>query len=141
MGLLDEKVVIVTGGARGIGRAYCEGLIREGAAVVVADLAGAWMVHRQLAVALDLRALGADGLAAVGPVGGIEPPAHLAHVVLAEDGGDMKKHGWDALPPRAGGGGPWLAVEGHQNEKRAVSVAERGAPRNRREPPLFSACM
>ena len=41
MGLLDEKVVIVTGGARGIGRAYCEGLIREGAAVVVADLAGA----------------------------------------------------------------------------------------------------
>ena len=38
MGLLDEKVAIVTGGARGIGRAYCHGLAREGAAVVVADL-------------------------------------------------------------------------------------------------------
>lgn len=38
MGLLDGKVAIVTGGARGIGRAYCHGLAREGAAVVVADL-------------------------------------------------------------------------------------------------------
>jgi 3-oxoacyl-[acyl-carrier protein] reductase len=37
-GLLDGKVAIVTGGARGIGRAYCHGLAREGADVVVADL-------------------------------------------------------------------------------------------------------
>lgn len=41
MGLLEDKVVIVTGGARGIGLAYCEGLLREGASVVVADLKGA----------------------------------------------------------------------------------------------------
>ena len=37
MGLMDAKVSIVTGGARGIGRAYCLGLAREGSAVVVAD--------------------------------------------------------------------------------------------------------
>lgn len=38
MGSLDGRVAIVTGGARGIGRAYCLGLAGEGAVVVVADL-------------------------------------------------------------------------------------------------------
>ena len=38
MGRLEERVIIVTGGAHGIGRAYCEGLAREAARVVVADL-------------------------------------------------------------------------------------------------------
>ncbi|MDP3889940.1 SDR family oxidoreductase [Nocardioides sp.] len=34
----DGKVAIVTGAAQGIGAAYAEGLLREGASVVVADL-------------------------------------------------------------------------------------------------------
>jgi NAD(P)-dependent dehydrogenase (short-subunit alcohol dehydrogenase family) len=37
MGQLDGKVAIITGGARGIGRAYVLGFAREGAAVAVAD--------------------------------------------------------------------------------------------------------
>ena len=37
-GALEGKVAIVTGGAQGIGRAIAEGLGREGARVVVADL-------------------------------------------------------------------------------------------------------
>lgn len=41
MGTLDGQVAIVTGGARGIGLAYCRGLAAEGAHVVVADLAEA----------------------------------------------------------------------------------------------------
>jgi NAD(P)-dependent dehydrogenase (short-subunit alcohol dehydrogenase family) len=41
MGVLDGKVAIVTGGAQGIGRAIADGLAREGARVVVADLKGA----------------------------------------------------------------------------------------------------
>ena len=41
MGLLDGKVAIVTGGANGLGEAYCKLFAKEGAAVVVNDLGGA----------------------------------------------------------------------------------------------------
>jgi 3-oxoacyl-[acyl-carrier protein] reductase len=40
MGLLDGKVNIVTGGAHGIGKAYCLGIAREGGTAVVADIEG-----------------------------------------------------------------------------------------------------
>jgi 3-oxoacyl-[acyl-carrier protein] reductase len=38
MGRLENRTAIVTGGAHGIGRAYCLGLAEEGASVAVADL-------------------------------------------------------------------------------------------------------
>ncbi len=38
MGMLDGKVVIITGGARGLGRAYALGVVSHGASVVIADL-------------------------------------------------------------------------------------------------------
>jgi len=41
MGQLDGKVAVVTGGAQGIGRAIADGLARDGARIVIADLRGA----------------------------------------------------------------------------------------------------
>ena len=40
MGMLDERVVIVTGGGRGLGRQHCLELARHGATVIVNDLGG-----------------------------------------------------------------------------------------------------
>ena len=54
-----DQVLIVTGGAHGIGRAYCEGLAQEGARVVVAE------INAQVAdaVAAELAEAGQDALA------------------------------------------------------------------------------
>jgi 3-oxoacyl-[acyl-carrier protein] reductase len=41
VGQLDGSVAIITGGARGIGRAYALGFAREGAAIAVADMGDA----------------------------------------------------------------------------------------------------
>ena len=54
MGRLDGQVIIVTGGAQGIGKAYCEGLANEGAKIVVADL-------NAEAAGAFVRTLGEDG--------------------------------------------------------------------------------
>lgn len=56
---LRERVVIVTGGAMGIGRTYCEHLAASGARVVLADLA-----HEDAErCAAALRSAGADAMA------------------------------------------------------------------------------
>ena len=41
MGLLDGKVVIITGAGGGIGREHALAMAKEGAAIVVNDLGGA----------------------------------------------------------------------------------------------------
>jgi 3-oxoacyl-[acyl-carrier protein] reductase len=54
-GRLDDRVVIVTGGAQGLGRAYSRHLVAAGARVVVADLASD--EAQALATELDDRAI------------------------------------------------------------------------------------
>ena len=49
MGSLEGRVAVVTGGAQGIGRAYCLGFAAEGASVVVADLSDTSMVEKDVA--------------------------------------------------------------------------------------------
>jgi len=55
---LKDKVAIVTGGGNGIGRAYCLGMAREGAKVVVADIDG----KAAEAVAKEIADLGGEAL-------------------------------------------------------------------------------
>jgi 3-oxoacyl-[acyl-carrier protein] reductase len=56
---LQDKVIIVTGGAHGIGRAYCLGFARARARVVIADVDGAGAEQ----LAAQVRASGAQSLA------------------------------------------------------------------------------
>jgi 3-oxoacyl-[acyl-carrier protein] reductase len=58
-GLLEGKVVVVTGGGHGIGRAYCLGIAHEGGKAVVADLDGAAAVQ----VANQIEQAGGEALA------------------------------------------------------------------------------
>jgi NAD(P)-dependent dehydrogenase (short-subunit alcohol dehydrogenase family) len=44
---LTDKVVLVTGAARGTGRAHCEPFADEGADVIALDIAGAAMNYRK----------------------------------------------------------------------------------------------
>jgi 3-oxoacyl-[acyl-carrier protein] reductase len=48
VGHLDDKVAIVTGAARGIGRAYSLGMVREGAALACADVSDASPVVKEI---------------------------------------------------------------------------------------------
>ena len=68
MGRLEERVIIVTSGAHGIGRAYCEGLDREEACVVA-----------------DIDGRGAEMVAETLSAGGQEALAVQVDVVRAED--------------------------------------------------------
>lgn len=79
MGRLEDQVIIVTGGAHGIGRAYCEGLAREGAHVVVADIDGRGAERVAQALGED----GHDALAVVADVSQPEVTEHMARAAVA----------------------------------------------------------
>ena len=82
MDRLQDEVIIVTGGAHGIGRAYCEGLAREGARVVVADIDGPGAE----AVAQALGEDGHDALAVATDVSREEDTGHMAAEAQARFG-------------------------------------------------------
>jgi NAD(P)-dependent dehydrogenase (short-subunit alcohol dehydrogenase family) len=77
---LREKVVIVTGGARGIGRAYGLGVAAEGAKVVVADVADGKPAVK------EIEGLGAQALGVECDVSREEDTLRLATETLARFG-------------------------------------------------------
>jgi 3-oxoacyl-[acyl-carrier protein] reductase len=82
MGRLQDRVIIVTGGAHGIGRVYCEGLAREGARLVVADIDGAGAE----AVAQALAQQGHEALAVPTDVSQPESTADMARTTVERFG-------------------------------------------------------
>lgn len=66
MGLLEGRVALVTGGARGIGRAVAARFVEEGASVVLADVAG-----DEAARAASALTGGTDGSAGTGTAVGV----------------------------------------------------------------------
>jgi 3-oxoacyl-[acyl-carrier protein] reductase len=80
--LLAGKVVIVTGGGHGIGRAYCLGIAREGGKVVVADLDGAAAEQ----VAGEAQAAGGEALAVTMNVAKARDCQEMARAALARFG-------------------------------------------------------
>src|SRR5438093_13010238 len=69
-----NRVAVVTGGASGIGRALAEGLAREGARVVMADVDE----REASAIVEAIRARGGEGLAVATDVSDLRQVEHLA---------------------------------------------------------------
>ena len=114
------RVVIVTGGASGIGRVYCEALVEAGAKAVLADLDG------ELAAA-TAKALSADGSLALGAGCDVSDAQSVQAMVDAT----VKKFGRiDGLVNNAAlmstlPRGPWHAIE-ESDWDRVMGVNLRG---------------
>jgi NAD(P)-dependent dehydrogenase (short-subunit alcohol dehydrogenase family) len=80
---LDGKVAVVTGGAGGIGSAYCRALAEVGASVVVADLDGAGAERIAGALAND----GLSAVAATVDITDVESVASMVDVAQSTYGG------------------------------------------------------
>ncbi|MCP4326906.1 MAG: glucose 1-dehydrogenase [Alphaproteobacteria bacterium] len=131
---LSDKVAVVTGAARGLGRAYAEALAAEGAAIVAADRADCTDTEqaiaaeggRVIACTLDVAdSAGADAMAAaaVEAFGGVDILVNNAALYAALSSGPfdrLDEAEWDACMA--------VNVKGVWNCSRAVvgSMKERG---------------
>jgi 3-oxoacyl-[acyl-carrier protein] reductase len=113
--LLEGKVVIVTGGGHGIGRAYCQGIAREGGKPVVADLDGAaaervareieqeggqaLVVQMDVSSFADCQAMARQTLDRFGQIDGLINNAAIFLSVPLERGGwqDISEPEWDRV--------------------------------------------
>lgn len=89
MGVLDDKVAIVTGGANGIGRAHALLFAQQGASVLVNDDAvsdGAGFRSAE-ETAAEIRAAGGRAVANTDPVGSFENAAKIVQAAVAAFGG------------------------------------------------------
>jgi len=82
MGLLDDKVVIVTGGGHGIGRAYCQAIAHAGGISIAADIDGA----AAQTVAQDIVRAGGKALATESDVANLTSCNAMVKTTLAAFG-------------------------------------------------------
>lgn len=80
---LDGKIVIVTGAAGGIGKAYAHGIAAAGARVVAADLDAAGAER----VAEGIRAAGGEAVAAAVDIASLDSTRAMAQTACASFGG------------------------------------------------------
>lgn len=121
MGKFDGRVAIVTGGAGAIGSAYCRGFAREGASVVVADLADTSVLVNELreagapaiGVSVDIadkdstEAMAAASLAEYGRIDVLVNNAAFFKGVTRGPFEDISVEEWD-LTMTVNVRGPWL---------------------------------
>lgn len=81
MGKLDQKVAIVTGAGRGLGKAYAIGMAKEGAAIVVNDVN-----ESANEVVKEIRASGREAIAVIATVGTKETAEKLVEAAIKEFG-------------------------------------------------------
>ena len=115
MGLLDGKVVIVTGGGHGIGKAYCRGIAREGGVAVAADIdeqaafdaakaiqdsgGKALGIHVDVASSASCQTMAERSLQAFGKIDGLVNNAAIFLSVPTEKGGwqEITEEAWDRI--------------------------------------------
>jgi len=156
MGLLNGKIIVVTGGGRGLGRAFAEGAAAAGAeAVVIAELVAEWgqataaalakAGHNAVFVPLDLgepasvAAMGAEIGRRFGRIDGLVNNGAIATGIGGKTFEEIDIDTWDRVM-RVNVRGTWLAVKACApwlrkgvNGARIVNVASDtalwGAPR------------
>jgi len=82
MGILDDKVAIVTGGGRGLGKAYCLRMAKEGAGVVAADI----LEKEAQAVVDEIEAAGGQAMAIKADVTSEEATIRMAEETVKKFG-------------------------------------------------------
>src|SRR5690348_1406995 len=83
MGRLEGKTIVVTGGGRGLGRAFAERVAQEGANVAVAEINAEWGEE----TAAALQAAGTDAIAVQTDISDAQSLARLAEAVRERWGG------------------------------------------------------
>jgi NAD(P)-dependent dehydrogenase (short-subunit alcohol dehydrogenase family) len=118
MGRLEDKVAVITGAGRGIGREIALAMAREGARIVVNDLGtrtdGSGTGRVADAVVAEIRSLGGEAVANTDSVAEVASGARLVQTALDAFGGmdilvnnagilrdrsifNMEEHDWDAV--------------------------------------------
>jgi len=144
MGMLDNKVAIVTGGGRGLGKAYSLEMAKEGAKIVIADI----LEKEAQAVVDEIKAAGGQAMAIKTDVTSEEATVRMAEETVKEFGRidilvnnagyyyGLKRQLFDEVPLEEwdkamllNAKGPWLCAKAvfpqmkEQNKGKIINVA------------------